>query len=77
MKLVSDHSVDGFLDLARQFRRDLTCKEHDECDILPVGPGSSTLIKRTTKLIWRDFHLAVISNIQNSFHRLSKVALIK
>ena len=47
---LSGRSVDGLLDLPRQFRRDLTCKEHDECDILPVGLGGSA-----TKLIWRDF----------------------
>ena len=33
----------GFSDLPRQFGRDLTCKENDVCDILPVGPGGSTL----------------------------------
>ena len=37
---LSGRSVDGFLDLPRQFRRDLTCKEHDECGILPVGQGA-------------------------------------
>ena len=36
----------GFSDLPRQFGRDLTCKENDVCDILPVGPGGLTLIKK-------------------------------
>ena len=44
------YSVDGFLDLPRQFGQDLTCKEHNECDILPVGPGDSTLIKKNYKI---------------------------
>ena len=38
-------SVDGFSDIPRQFGRDLTCKEHDGCYILPAGPGGSALIK--------------------------------
>ena len=32
-------SVEGFLDPARQFWRDLTYKKHDGADILPAGPG--------------------------------------
>ena len=35
----------GFSDLPRQFGRDLTYKENDVCDILPVGPGGSTRLK--------------------------------
>ena len=38
--------MDGFLDLPRQFRRDLTWKENSEQAISPVGPGGSTLIKK-------------------------------
>ena len=35
----------GFSDLPRQFERDLTSKENNVCDILPVRPGGSTLKK--------------------------------
>ena len=53
----------GFSDLPRQFGGDLTCKENDVCDILPVGPGGSTLIKKTTELRWRDLHFVVVSKL--------------
>ena len=42
---LSGRSVEGFLDPARQFWRDLTYKKRDGADILPAGPGGSTLIK--------------------------------
>ena len=42
--------MDGFLDLLRQFGRDLTEKENDGRDILPVGPDGSTLIKKNYKI---------------------------
>ena len=68
----------------RRFGRDLTCKEQDGYNILPVGPSGSTLIKKTTKLGWRDFHFAVVSKLsrmqlwyQRGNHRLSKVARMK
>ena len=31
--------MDRFLDLSRQFGRVLTSKEHNGCDVLPVGQG--------------------------------------
>ena len=43
---ISGRSVGGFSDLPRQFGGDLTCKENDVCDIWPVGPGGSRLIKK-------------------------------
>ena len=46
VKLSLCRSVDRFLDLPRQFGRVLTSKEHNWCDVLPVGQGGSTLIKR-------------------------------
>ena len=46
----------GFSDLPRQFGRDLTCKENDVCDILPVGPGDST---HTIKMVGLPFRRCV------------------
>ena len=41
----------GFSDLPGQFGGDLTCKENDMCDILPVGPGGGTSIS----LLYRNY----------------------
>ena len=54
--------MDGFLDLQRQFQRDLTCKEHNSNDILPVGQDGSTLIK---KLQNKDSGTSISSSNQN------------
>ena len=52
--------MDKFLDLPRQFGRVLTSKEHNGCDVLPVGQGGST---PTTKLGCREFPFAVVSRL--------------
>ena len=46
----------GFSDLPRQFGGDLTCKENDVSDILPEGPGGSTLDGGTSiSSLYRDY----------------------
>ncbi len=45
LSCLSGRSMDGFLDLPRQFGQLLTSKECVRCNILLVGLGGSTLIK--------------------------------